>query len=91
MSEQDLDEGLYAIGYGLLQEEQWRKAASVLRLLLIRSPSSPRSWLALGACHEGVCDYEGAISLYEKGTLACEDASSLEAAIARAKSEWGIS
>lgn len=92
LSERALDEGLYATGYMLLQEEKWAEAASVLRLLLVRDPQNPRSWLALGACHEGVDDYEGAVSLYEKGLMACEDnQTSLESAIERANSEGGIS
>jgi tetratricopeptide (TPR) repeat protein len=89
-NEQQLDEGLYAIGYNLLHEEKWAQAASILRLLLIRDPTNPRSWLALGACHEGISDFDVAVSLYEKALVACDDDSSLVSAIARAKAQGGL-
>jgi hypothetical protein len=71
---QQINEGLYAAGYALLERDLAPQAAAVFRLLLARAPDQARSWVALGYCHELRDDLDIAAWLYERGTEMCEDA-----------------
>jgi Flp pilus assembly protein TadD len=73
LSPQQMDEGLYAAGYSLLERDLVRQAAAVFRLLLARAPMQSRSWMALGYCHERCDDLDVAAWLYERGVELCED------------------
>lgn len=65
-------ESLYATGHWLLEQQRFTDAASVLRTMALAAPNDERSWLALGACHEGVGQHAVAVQLYRAGIeLAC--------------------
>jgi len=72
-SPQQINEGLYAAGYSLLEKDMVAQAAAVFRLLLTRAPLQSRSWVALGYCHERCDDLDVAAWLYERGAELCDD------------------
>ncbi|MBI5535484.1 MAG: tetratricopeptide repeat protein [Deltaproteobacteria bacterium] len=73
LTNEEVNEALYASAHALLEQERPRDAAAVLRLLLVRTPTDPRAWLALGWSHECCDDEEIASWLYEKGLEVCDD------------------
>ena len=73
LTDEQVNEALYASAHALLEQERPRDAAAVLRLLLVRTPTDPRAWLALGWSHECCDDEEIAAWLYEKGIEVCDD------------------
>jgi tetratricopeptide (TPR) repeat protein len=60
-------EGLYATTHALLSRRQFGEAAAVCRAMLACAPHDERGWLALGACHEGLTQYDLALQLYAVG------------------------
>jgi len=77
-------EALYATGHWLLSAERFDDAAIVFRMMALAAPSDERSWLALGACHEGIGQQAIAASLYEiAGAVA---APAIRCTIARGRS-----
>ena len=73
LTDEQLNEALYAAAHALLEQDRPLDAAAVLRLLLVRTPTDPRAWLALGWSHECSDDDEVAAWLYEKGLEVCDD------------------
>jgi Flp pilus assembly protein TadD len=73
LSDEQVNEALYAAACSLLERDRPRDAAAVLRLLLVRTPTDGRPWLALGWCHECNDDQDVAAWLYEKGIEVCDD------------------
>jgi Flp pilus assembly protein TadD len=77
-------EALYATGHWLLSADRFGDAAIVFRMMALAAPSDERSWLALGACHEGIGQHGIAASLYEvAGAVA---APAIRCTIARGRS-----
>lgn len=60
-------EALYALGHSLLGQERFRDSSAVFRLMLQVAPEDERSWLGLGACHEGAGQNLIALELYGAG------------------------
>lgn len=59
--------GLYAVGHAMLEQDDFRSAATVFRAMAAAVPTDERAWLALGACHEGVDQPAIAAEMYRTG------------------------
>lgn len=57
----------YAVGKLLYDNDDFRKAADVFRLVALLDPTRCDAWWALGACHEQEGDLETAAAMYETG------------------------
>jgi len=57
-------EALYATGHWLYSKERFNHAQSVFRALIHIAPEDERGWLALGACHEALDQFDIALELY---------------------------
>lgn len=57
-------EGIHAVGRMFFDRGDHQDAMHVFRLLALVAPSQPRSWTALGSCHEVLGDFERARALY---------------------------
>lgn len=76
-------EALYALGHWLLEQGNYRDAASILRTMVQVAPTDERGWLALGVCHEQADQLEVAVEMYGAGSALC--AGSARCALARAR------
>jgi hypothetical protein len=76
-------EAIYACGYTLLEAGRHGEAARVFRFMLRCAPTSERSWLALGACHQESGDDDLALELYGAATVAARPAPRCRIARAR--------
>lgn len=76
-------EKLYNIGFWLYGQERYADAALAFRTMLRASPTDERSWLALGACHEGINQFRIALELYGTGSAVVP--SSVRCQVARAR------
>jgi tetratricopeptide (TPR) repeat protein len=57
-------EALYATGHWLYSRERFVHAQSVFRALIHIAPEDERGWLALGACHEALDQFDIALEIY---------------------------
>ena len=64
-------DGLYGLGYWLLDQERYADAMHVFRTMLLVAPSDDRAWLGLGASHEGAGELDRAARLYALAARAC--------------------
>jgi tetratricopeptide (TPR) repeat protein len=74
---------LYATGHWLLGERRYEDAKHVFRTLIVLAPMDERSWLGLGACHEGTHELDKAARLYTLAPQACASALRCLVALAR--------
>lgn len=82
-------EGIYAVGYDLIEQESWSVASDVFRAMVLLAPSDERGWLALGTCHENLSQRDTAIELYSLGMLATPKGVRCRLALSRALTERG--
>jgi len=63
-------EALYQVAYERIGREQFRDAATLLRLMLYLAPEDERAWLGLGICHQKIGQLQVAQQLYAAGAAA---------------------
>jgi Flp pilus assembly protein TadD len=78
-----LADGLYSVGFSMLEAERWRDAADVFRAMVLTCPRDERSWIALGRCHEELGQLDVAVELYSLGTLCVGNAVRCRVALSR--------
>jgi len=83
-------ETLYAVGHWLLGQERFADASTVFRTMTAAAPSDERGWLALGACHEGIGQFQIATRLYETAEVVAAPAIRCTIARGRALRTLGI-
>ena len=84
-----LADGLYSIGFSMLEADRWKDAADVFRAMVLTAPRDERSWVALGKCHEELGQADVAVELYSLGTLCIPDGVRCRIALSRALRERG--
>jgi tetratricopeptide (TPR) repeat protein len=82
-------DGIYEMGFELLEADRWLEAGDVFRAMLLLAPSDERAWMALAECHERLGQLDVAIELYSMGVLAVANAVRCRLALARALTERG--
>lgn len=76
-------DGLYAIGFAMMDGGRWNDAADVFRAMVLLCPRDERSWLALGRCHEELEQHAIATELYSLGMLSVPGTIRCRVALAR--------
>jgi len=64
MVDPGVPDAVYALAYGMIEQESWTDALDVFRAMLLAWPRDERAWLGLAHCHEKRGQPQVAIELY---------------------------